>query len=98
MQHISHHDLGKVTARLREDNEREGGEGGGLEVKALDCVPEVVSLSASLPGSIWCRRVGDYACVEVVKFGSIVYPGRPVSRTERTISTNFHLLRWERGR
>ena len=97
MQHTSHHDLGKVTARLREDNERGGGEG-GLEVKAFVCVPEVVSLNASLPGSIWCRRVGDYACVEVVKFGLIVYPGRPVSRTERTISTNFHLLGWERGR
>ena len=64
-------------------------EGEGLEVKALDCVPEVVSSSASLPGSIWCRRVGDYACVEVVKFGSIVYPGRPVSRTERTIALIF---------
>ena len=58
VQHTSHHDLGKVTARLREDNERGGGEG-GLEVKAFVCVPEVVSLNASLPGSIWCRRVGD---------------------------------------
>ena len=43
-----------------------------MEVKAIDCVPEVVSSSASLPGSIWCRRVGDYACIEVVKFNLFI--------------------------